>query len=369
MHLRAERAEGPDALGMSYGRRQGVPPHQGPDWSQPVCATVHDVISPSGGQTGPTRGRRGLRRHHSSGCLAGERSDDERRVRRYRLLCAPLLAALAAVAPAAANACGSAGYSYAGVSSRQPVAGVGAVLTAIAAPLVKNGHVAGWVGVGGPGLGPRGTSEWIQVGFSGFPGLTVGSLYYEVALPGQAPTYHELMSNVASGTRHRIAVVEMGDRHGTWRIWVDGHPASRPYHLPSSHGAWRGVATAENWGGGLRACNEYAYRFDRISLTTSAGGAWHKARAVDQLRGGSNRLLLSSPSSFVARTTVISATRTAAARPASAASDRRPAPAPAPAAAPAPTVAGPAPADPAPAPDPTAVDAAPANPPRQPTDP
>jgi hypothetical protein len=47
MHLRAERAEGPDALGMSYGRRQGFPPHQGPDWSQPVCATVHDVISPS----------------------------------------------------------------------------------------------------------------------------------------------------------------------------------------------------------------------------------------------------------------------------------------------------------------------------------
>jgi hypothetical protein len=258
------------------------------------------------------------------------------------------------------------------------------VLTAIAAPRVKNGHVAGWVGVGGPGLGPRGTSEWIQVGFSGFPGLTVGSLYYEIKLPGQAPTYHELMSNVASGTRHRIAVVEMGHRHGTWRIWVDGHPASRPYHLPSSHGAWRGVATAENWGGGLRACNEYAYRFDRVSLTTSAGGAWHKARAVDQLRGGSNRLLLSSPSSFVARTTVISATRTASARPPNAASDR-PAPTPAPAAAPTPapaaaptpapaaaptsTVAGPAPADPAPEPDPIAVDAAPANPPRQPTDP
>ncbi|MFL5963929.1 MAG: hypothetical protein ACJ757_13665 [Gaiellaceae bacterium] len=221
----------------------------------------------------------------------------------------PVLASLAAglvfAAAPAAHACGSSGYSYAGISSRETVSGVSASLTSLAAPAVQNGHVAGWVGVGGPALGPNGSSEWIQVGYSGFPGLRVGSLYYEVALPGSSPRYYEVSSNVHQGAKHRVAVLEVAHRHGWWRVWVDGRAVSRAYRLPESHGAWRGIATAENWGGGTRACNRYSYRFDRISVARRAGGTWSRLSAVYRIQGGDNRLLLSSSSSFVARTATL----------------------------------------------------------------
>jgi len=195
------------------------------------------------------------------------------------------------------------------------VYGVGAVLTSLTTPAVQNGHVAGWVGVGGPGLGPNGTDEWIQAGYSGFPGLQVGSLYYEVALPGKAPVYHELLSNVAQGARHKLAVLEIAGRNGWWRVWVDSRPVSRPYHLPGSHGSWRGIATAENWGGGVRACNSYAYRFDSLALAGAAGGDWYNPRGVDVMHQGDNRVLLSSASSFVARTATLPAVPSAQKQP------------------------------------------------------
>ena len=218
-----------------------------------------------------------------------------------------------AVAPAA-HACGSSGYSYAGVSSQSHVFGVSAALTALASPAVQNGHVAGWVGVGGPGLGPHGSSEWIQVGFSGFPGLSVGSLYYEVTLPGGRPRYFEVLSNVAAGARHSVAVLEVGRQHEWWRVWVDGRAVSRPFHLPGSHGAWRGIATAESWGGGMRACNRYAYRFQHVSVVGSPGGAWNRLHAVYRMQQGANRLLMSSSSTFVAKAGTLPTTRVLADR-------------------------------------------------------
>jgi hypothetical protein len=203
-------------------------------------------------------------------------------------------------APALAQACGSSGYTYAGVATPDRVYGVSAALTSLAAPTVQNGHVAGWVGVGGPNEGPHGTTEWIQVGFSGFPGLAVGSLYYEVALPGAAPRYIEVLSNVHAGDRHRVAVLEVAHHRDTWRVWVDGHAVGRPYRLPGSHGAWRGVATAESWGGGVRSCNRYAYRFDHVKTAAAPGGSWHSVAHVYRMQQGSNRLLMNARSSFVA---------------------------------------------------------------------
>ena len=48
-------------------------------------------------------------------------------------------------------------------------------------PAVTGGssHVAGWVGVGGPGLGPHGADEWLQVGLATFGDTNEGRLYYE----------------------------------------------------------------------------------------------------------------------------------------------------------------------------------------------
>jgi hypothetical protein len=282
----------------------------------------------------------------------------------HRRLLAPLAAGLVLAAAPAAHACGSSGYTYAGISSRDKVSGAGATLTALAAPAVQNGHVAGWVGVGGPGRGPHGSSEWIQVGYSGFPGLSLGSLYYEVALPGASPKYFEVSSSIHAGSKHRVAVLEMGKRHGWWRVWVDGRVVSRAYRLPGSHRAWPAIATAESWGGGTRSCNLYAYRFDRVAVARQAGGTWNRLNAVYRIQGGDNRLLLSSSSSFVARTTSLprpEQPRTAAAAQKPAAP---PAPAPAAAAPPAPAVADVAAATPAapPAETPTA-DPAPATPP------
>jgi hypothetical protein len=272
------------------------------------------------------------------------------------------VSALALGAAPAANACGTSGYSYAGVTSHSRVHGVGAAITALASPSVQNGHVAGWVGVGGPGLGPHGSSEWIQIGYSGFPGLTLGSLYYEIALPGRQPTYHEVLSAVAAGTTHRLAVLEVARHPNWWRVWVDGHAVGKRVKLPGSHGAWRGVATAESWGGGMRACNKYAYRFHRVVVAGHAGGSWHLMNAAYRMHQGDNHLVGNS-SSFVARTTTLPASPKTSL---SATSVHTPPPAPAPKAAEAP---------PAPTPDPApAVDAAPSqavdpNDPNDPSDP
>jgi hypothetical protein len=257
----------------------------------------------------------------------------------------PAIAALVLAAAPAAHACGSSGYSYAGVTSQARVHGVGATITALRPPAVQNGHVAGWVGVGGPGLGPHGSTEWIQVGYSGFPGLTLGSLYYEVALPGRAPTYHEVLSAVPAGATHRLKVLEIAHHPNSWRVWVDGRRVGKPVYLPGSHGTWRGVATAESWGGGMRVCNKYAYRFRRVAVAHDAGGSWHLMNAAYRMHQGDNHLVGSS-SSFVARTTTLPASP----KTSLAATAVQPAPAPAP-----------KPADPpAPTPDSApAVDAAP----------
>ena len=257
----------------------------------------------------------------------------------------PAIAALVLAGAPAAHACGSSGYSYAGVTSQARVHGVGATITALASPSVQNGHVAGWVGVGGPGLGPHGSTEWIQVGYSGFPGLTVGSLYYEVALPGRQPTYHEVLSAVPAGATHRLAVLEVAHHPNSWRVWIDGRAVSKAVYLPGSHGTWRGVATAESWGGGVRVCNKYAYRFRHVKVARNAGGSWHAMNAAYRMHQGDNHLVGRSSSNFVVRTTTLPASPKTSL---SATAVKPPAPKP-------------APDPPGPAPDPApAVDAAPA---------
>jgi hypothetical protein len=213
------------------------------------------------------------------------------------------IAALSLVVATSAFACGTAGYSYAGVSSTSAVSGVSTQLTSLTAPAVQNGHVAGWVGVGGPGLGPNGSSEWIQVGYAGFPGLTLSSLYYEVALPGHAPTFHEVATAIRPGEQHRVAVREVPNHANSWRVWVDGKAVSAAYRLPGSHGTWRAIATAENWGGGQNACNLYSYKFNHVAVTGHTGGTWRALTTTYTMHQGNNRFHSTSASSFTASTT------------------------------------------------------------------
>ena len=166
----------------------------------------------------------------------------------------------------AGMACGSQ-YSYAGLSHGHVGRAVRATITPLARPQVDWGHVAAWIGVGGPGLGPNGTDAWIQVGFSGFYG-GVSKLYYEVARPGHAPRYFEIDADVAIGRPRRLAVGEIRGRRNWWQVWVDGARVGEPVHLPGSHRRWAPIATTESWNAGKGGCNRFAYRFERVAIDT-----------------------------------------------------------------------------------------------------
>ena len=193
-------------------------------------------------------------------------------------LSAALSAMSLSVAPALAEApCGQPGYSYAGLQSLTPAYGVGAALTALGTPLVENGHVAAWVGVGGPGEGPRGSDEWLQAGLNSVPG-SGNKLYYEVARPGVPIRYAEIDANVPTGAQRKVAVLEMAHHPDHWRVWIDGLPVTAPIYLPASHRTLTPMATAESWDGGSPSCNLYSYRFGKVVLAERAGGAWSLLR-------------------------------------------------------------------------------------------
>jgi hypothetical protein len=192
-------------------------------------------------------------------------------------LAAALAISLFLTAPSPASAaCGSSGYAYAGLGSSQRAFGISTWLQTVEAPQVLSGHVAGWVGVGGPGAGPNGTNEWIQVGFSAFPGSSSSSLYYEVAQPNKAPRYYEVASGLPPGTTRKVAVVEVAGRQDWWRVWVDDQAVGEAVYLPGSHHAWRPLATTETWGAGSNVCNRFRYQFRSVTVATRPGGGWQR---------------------------------------------------------------------------------------------
>jgi len=210
-----------------------------------------------------------------------------------RLLLVTAAVAIVALGGAArALACGnSSGYSYAGVGAPSNAYGVSALISPLNAFNVLNGHVAGWVGVGGPGEGPNGTNEWIQVGYAGFPSILGSDIYYEVALPGRLPTYHQVSAGLMMGTWSKLTVLEMHNRPNWWRVWVNHKPVSPPILLPQSDKRWSPIATAESWDGGTGgACNTFLYRFRRVSIAHARGGGWHQLTGGFPIRSADTRI-------------------------------------------------------------------------------
>lgn len=197
--------------------------------------------------------------------------------RPFRLLLVFAAVAVAALAGAArALACGNSGYSYAGIGAAGSGAGISALVTPLGPFDVLNGHVAGWVGVGGPGEGPGGTDEWLQIGVSGFPGL-FSDVYYEVERPNSNPVYHQVVASPPLGKPVKVTVLEMHNRPNWWRVWLNGSAVSRPIRLAGSHDRWSPIATAESWDGGTGgACNDFLYSFRRVSVASRPGGTWHR---------------------------------------------------------------------------------------------
>jgi hypothetical protein len=213
---------------------------------------------------------------------SGEADAREVRLRPTLVLLALAAAALlGAVTPGAdasvkncgAGAHGSEGYAYAGHQSTAVAHGVRATITPLIRPSVPAGHVAGWVGVGGPGQGAHGETVWLQVGIASLPN-TPPMIYAEITRAGKDPLFVPVLEDVEVGESHRVAVLEMAGRPNVWRVWVDGKPVTKPLLLPGSTARWRPIATAESWNGGSRSCNGFSFRFDGVSVATRSGGGW-----------------------------------------------------------------------------------------------
>ena len=237
---------------------------------------------------------------------------------KLRLACA-LAVALAAACSAASPAPAAAGYSYAGLIGKHGPHGIAASLTALQAPVVQDGHVAAWVGVGGRNEGPGGQDEWLQVGLNSGRG-SGNTLYYEWTRPGDTIHYVQVAQSLPVGRAIPVMVLQMSGSAGTWRVWVNGSPVGDPVVLPGSDGTLTPMATAENWDGGVGASNSYEYGFDGVRVARTAGGVWRPFANATPRQDAGNRLQLSS-SSFVASTLDVPGpqpTPAAAAAPASA---------------------------------------------------
>jgi hypothetical protein len=218
-----------------------------------------------------------------------------------------LVATTATPAAARTGTCHAATYSYAGLESRVAARGVAAAITPTAAPVVRDGHVAGWVGVGGYGVGPGGTDEWIQIGLIAFrSGGT--RIYYEVTRPGKPPVQRPIREGVVKGERHRFAVLELGRRPNWWRVWLDGRPVSEPVFLPRSHGRLIAQMTGESYAGLSEGrCNVYSFAFGHVALAETRARFWSAPRRFGLFQDPNYLLERGSTTSYVARSIVATA--------------------------------------------------------------
>ena len=206
----------------------------------------------------------------------------------------PAVAALvgASTTASAGRACISGaragGYSYAGHQATYRGHGVRATIMVTRAPSVEAGHVAGWVGVGGPGQGANGEDAWIQAGIASMPGMDPFSTRSSRATAASRSSSSS--SKALQLAEPQIAVLEMSGRPGWWRVWVDGNAVTEPVRLRESSGRWAPIATAESWNGGEPACNAFGFRFERVSVSYGGGGSWRPFVPAHRFLDGAHTL-------------------------------------------------------------------------------
>jgi hypothetical protein len=166
----------------------------------------------------------------------------------------------------AAPSCTASSYAYAGLVSNQARKGIKATVTALAPAQVAKGHVAAWIGVGGPESGVNGEAEWLQTGINGFENGS-SELYLEVTRPGSSPEYTTIVPQIVPGRSYRLAVLELAGRPDQWQVYVNGKPAGGPVALPASK-RFQPMAMSESWNGGTPTCNGFAYSFDRLQVAS-----------------------------------------------------------------------------------------------------
>lgn len=182
------------------------------------------------------------------------------------------LAGVAKAVPTAVPAalCSSKAYAYAGLFSDIPALGIEALVTTTAAAEVPSGHVAAWLGVGGPNAGPKGQAEWLQAGVNTQAGIG-SELYVEITRPGAPIKYLTLATAVAPGSSYHLVVAQLPERPNVWHVLVNGKLATGPIFLPgSTH--FEPMAMTESWNGGTPTCNGFNYNFDQLRIRTN--GSW-----------------------------------------------------------------------------------------------
>ncbi len=216
------------------------------------------------------------------------------------LLVALTVATASPEADASSASCGpgtvSAGsYEYAGYQAASLAHGVRATISTLSIPNVRTGHVAAWVGVGGRDSGPGDADSWLQAGIAAWPGEEP-FVYAEIVLDGR-PELRTIAADVVPGQAHRLALLEIRQKPGWWRVWVDGALAVDNVHLPGTAAGWRPIATAESWSGDGSACNSFAFRFHEVDLAAARGGSWRPFAAGRRFVDRGYRLRRLEPSS------------------------------------------------------------------------
>jgi hypothetical protein len=152
--------------------------------------------------------------------------------------------------------------------------GVSGTLTMSRPSSVGTGHVAAWVGVGGAGMGPGGSDEWVQAGIAHEAGKA-DLLYVEYKRPGDANATYTTLGAAVPGVAYTFTVFERALQQNTWRVTLNGKAVSDVIVLPGSHGQFQPVATAENWDGGVAgSCNGYDFAFTNLTVRAQFGGSW-----------------------------------------------------------------------------------------------
>ncbi len=194
-----------------------------------------------------------------------------------RIAAATAAAGVAMLWTTAALACGSGGYSYAGIQSRhRSVRDRRAAHPASRCPPPPSHPDTSPAGSASaaPAKGRKDRTSGSRSGSPHFPTLSARELYYELTLPGSKPTYHQLAPEWPFDKPVRIALLEMRARPNHWRVWVNGGAVTAPIALPASHGRFRPMATAESHDVGTATCNTFLYRFHHVTIARAPGGGW-----------------------------------------------------------------------------------------------
>ena len=194
------------------------------------------------------------------------------------------------VAPAqgsksSAKACGADEFAYAGFQADSTAHGVRTTIAPLSVPTVDDGHVAGWIGVGGVDAGPGGKAEWLQTGLASFSPYNTIYLYYEVTIAGKS---RSTTSSRPTSSRARSTISRCSRCAAATRGGASGSTASRSARRSTSRGATTTGTRRRSPRTGTAArapATRTRTASPNVRLAHANGGAWQTLKERLDLRG------------------------------------------------------------------------------------